>query len=124
MKAIKTRYFMRNHQGLGGGIEHMVVVRFELMERDIEPIQALSKGCSQWAHNCSSGAQAFEESCWDFNIGDFLSIREDKDLNFYLNHEGIQKIEVIGEYSPEQHVPFDKILIEDLELNRLGGHGV
>lgn len=65
---------------------------------------AIAKAVTNWATSTEEGKVAIEESCEDFNIGDFLSYYEDEELKEALKEEGIIDIKVVYELSSKETI--------------------
>jgi hypothetical protein len=82
-------------------------------------LEALEKAVSLWIETTPTGLAAWQESCENFNIGDFCT-HYDFQLQASLEAHGIHSIETLFELSPNQEVAYDKVLAQpDLEPDML-----
>lgn len=95
------------------GVENLLVLGIDSeqpLTRETA-MTALRNGLSAWAKT-PDGLKAWDHSCEDYNVGDFLGDMDHPDLVALLKAEGIVKVDVVFELETGTFT-YDKILIHD-----------
>ena len=120
MSLVKTDLVFTRHGTLH--LEILIVARFthiETLKTTQEVLDALENAITHWIETTPAGLEAWEESCEDFNIGDFYC-QNNFQLQASLEAHGIHSVETLFELADSHEVSFDRILAHpDLEPEAL-----
>lgn len=93
-------------------LENLLILRFthtENLQNEEEVLEALERAVTEWVETTPEGREAWEDSCEDFNIGDFCC-QEDPQLQDCLKTHGIHSVETRFELVESQEISYDRIL--------------
>ena len=93
-------------------LEHLLVVEFThetSLDTKEKVLEALKNGLNKWMEKTKEGAQEWDCSGEEFNIGDLMTINEESYAPF-LNEEGIGEIKLVYELNQDEIVSYDKVL--------------
>lgn len=101
--------FSRNE---GSGLTTFSIVEFNCKETNNPKLlmEKFQNSITKWVENSSEGAEAFEDSCQDFNIGDFSLFENDEKLCQYLLEEGLS-VKILLCNDPDNLFSYDTHLV-------------
>jgi len=92
-------------------VENLVAVEVSLDNPKHDAHTQLTKAITQWVEETQEGADIWDESCGDLNIGDLLNASTDE-LNTFLIRNGISGMETKYEFFRDDVIPYDTVLAE------------
>jgi len=77
--------------------------------------RGFKQAVTDWVLETDTGRKAWEDSCEDFNIGDFFVYYTPSIMQFLWRH-GIHSISIVYQLAEGEEVPFDKVLVDRSRL--------
>jgi hypothetical protein len=94
-------------------IENLWLVQIDMIDDESgleDALKGIEASVSDWVRETPEGAAAWEESCEDFNIGDFFCSPLPRRSPFLLRH-GIDAVSLVYQMSEGEEICFDRVLV-------------